>query len=116
MISAAKWAGCSASQITGPELRVCAVSLERTCAAMGVDNASLMAADLRIPPAWGLAVQQLPAGFEALKFTSRFRDQPRLAPFDRGGLPARLEVRQLGPLIELDAAVDWMDVRMVALV
>jgi len=116
VISAAKWAGCQASQITVPELRVCAVSLERTREAMGVDKASLMAADLRIPQAWRLAVQRHPAGFEALKFTSRFLDQPCLALFDRGGLPARLRVRALGALSDLEAAVDWLDERKVALV
>lgn len=115
-ISAAKWAGCDASQITVPELRVCAVNSERTREAMGVDKASLMAADLRIPQAWGLAVQQHPAGFEALKFTSRFLDQPCLALFDRGDLAARLRVKRLGPLSELDAAVDWLDERKAALV
>ena len=51
------------SQIVVPELKVCAVSLERTRDAMGVDKASLLAADLTIPQAWGLAVQGHPGGF-----------------------------------------------------
>ena len=116
VISAAKWTGCGASRITVPELRVCAVTSERMREAMGVDKASLLAADLRISQAWGLAVQQHPAGFEALKFSSRFLDQPCLALFDRGGLPARLRVRALGALSDLEAAVDWLDERKVALV
>jgi hypothetical protein len=116
VISAAKWAGCGASQVTVPELRVCAVTLERTRDAMNVDKASLMAADLRVPQAWGPAVQQHPAAFEALKFSSRFLDQPCLVLFDRGGLPARLRVQALGVLSDLEAAVDWLDERKVALV
>ena len=80
VISAARWSGACLSQITVPELRVCAVSLELTRAAMGVDKASLLAADLAVPQAWGLAVQKHPAGFEALKYSSRFLDQALPGP------------------------------------
>jgi hypothetical protein len=116
VISAGKWSGCCLSQIVVPELKVCAVSLERTRDAMSVDKASLMAADLSIPQAWGLAVQQHPAAFEALKYSSRFLDQPCLALFDRGGLPAKLRVKGLGALSDSDAAVGWLDERKAALV
>lgn len=115
VISAAKWSGCCLSQIVVPELKVCAVSLERTRDAMGVDKASLMAADLSIPQDWGLAVQEHPAAFEAIKYSSRFLDQPCLAVFDRGGLPAKLQVHGLGALSSLDAAVAWLDERKAAL-
>ncbi|MBM3882245.1 MAG: RES domain-containing protein [Verrucomicrobia bacterium] len=115
-ISAAKWAARCVSQIAVPELRVCAVNLERTRGAMGVEKASLMAADLSIPQAWGLAVQEHPAAFEAIKYSSRFLDQPCLVLFDRGGLPARLQVKPMGSLSDLDAAVDWLDERKAALV
>ena len=115
-ISAGKWNGCRLSQMVIPQLKVCAVSLEPTRDAMGVDKASLLAADLSIPQAWGLAVQQHPATFDALKYSSRFIDQPCLALFDRGGMSARLRARLLGPLNRLDAAVDWLDERKAALV
>ncbi len=115
-IAASKWAGRSVSQIRVPELRVCAVSLERTREAMGVDKASLLAGDLTIPQEWGLAVQRHPMAFQALKYTSRFVDQPCLALFDRAGLQARLEVKLLGGLESLDAAVDWLHERKAALV
>jgi len=115
-ISAGKWRGCCLSQIVVPELKACAVSLERTRDAMSVDKASLLAADLTIPQAWALAVQGHPAGFEAIKYSSRFLDQPCLALFDRGGLQAKLRAKALGALINLDAAVDWLDERKAALV
>lgn len=115
-ISTGRWRGCSLSQIVVPELKVCAVSLERTRDAMSVDKASLLAADLTVPQAWCLAVQGHPAGFEAIKYSSRFLDQPCLALFDRGGLQARLRVKALGALSSLDAAVDWLDERKAALV
>jgi hypothetical protein len=82
---------------------------------MSVDKASILAADLTIPQAWGLAVQRHPAGFEAIKYTSRFLDQPCLALFDRGGLQSKLRVKALGALNKLDAAVDWLDERKAAL-
>ena len=116
VISAAKWGGCSLSQILAPELKVCAVSLERTRGAMSVDKASLMAADLSVPQAWALAVQEHPAAFEAIKYSSRFLDQTCLAIFDRGGLHAKLQVKKLGALSNLNAAVDWLDERKAALV
>jgi hypothetical protein len=116
-IASGKWQGCCVSQIIVPELtKVCAVSLEKTRDAMSVDKASLLAADLSLPQAWGLAIQGHPAGFEAIKYTSRFLDQPCLALFDRGGLPSRLEVKMLGTLSDLDAAVTWLDERDAALV
>lgn len=116
MISAGKWNGCSLSRISIPQVRACAVSLESTRNVMGVDKASLLAADLNVPQAWGLAVQQHPAGFEALKYSSRFIDQPCLALFDRGGMAARLQESLLGELEALDEAVDWLEEHEVALV
>jgi hypothetical protein len=116
VISAAKWAGYCVSKIVVPELKVCGVNLERTRDAMSVDKASLMAADLSILQAWGLAVQEHPGGFEAIKYSSRFLDQPCLALFDRGGIEARLQATILESLSNLDAAVDWLDERKAALV
>ena len=115
-VSLAKWSGYCVSQIVVPELKVCAVNLERTRDAMSVDKASLMATDFSVPQEWGLAVQQHPAAFEAIKYSSRFLDQPCLALFDRGGLQAKLQVKALGPLNLLEAAVDWLDERKAALV
>jgi len=116
VISAAKWNGCSLSQVGVPQLKACAISLEATRNSMGVDKASLLAADISVPQAWGLAVQQHPAAFDALKYSSRFIDQPCLALFDRGGMAAQLKETLVGPLNSLDAAVNWLDERKVELV
>lgn len=83
---------------------------------MNVDKASLMAADLSIPQAWSLAVQRHPAVFEAIKYSSRFLDQPCLALFERGDLQSRIQVEPLGALSDLDSAVEWLDEREAALV
>lgn len=116
VISAARWHGCSISRILVPPLKVCAVNLEPTRHALGVDKASLMAADISIPQQWGLAVQQHPIRFGGLKYSSRFVNQPCLALFDRGGMAARLQVTLLGELSGLDAAVNWLDEHEAALV
>lgn len=116
VISCAKWQGCGLSRVIVPELRVCALTLERTRDAMSVDRASLMAADLTFPQSWGLAVQHHPAEFQAIKYSSRFLDQTCLALFDRRGLSAKLRVQNLGSLSNLDAAAVWLDERKAALV
>ena len=116
VISADKWNGCSLSRIAVPQLGVCAVSQQPTRDAMGVDKASLLATDLSVPQVWGLAVQQHPAAFDAINYSSRFIDQPCLALFDRGGMAAQLRETLLGSLNSLDAAVDWLDQRKAALV
>jgi hypothetical protein len=115
-ISAAKWNGSRLSRIVTPPLKVCAVSQEATREAMGVDKASLLATDLGVPQAWGLAVQRHPSGFEGIKYWSRFVEQPCLALFERGGMAARLEETLLGPLNDLDGAAEWLDERKAALV
>jgi hypothetical protein len=116
VISASKWNGCSLSRIEVPSLRVCVVSHEPTRNALGVDKASLLATDLGVPQAWGLAIQRHPAAFEAIKYSSRFIDQPCLAVFERGGMADQLGETLLGPLNDLDAAVDWLDDHNAALV
>ena len=115
-IAAAKWAVRCVSRITVPELRVCALSLEKTRDTMSVDKPSLLTPDLAVPQEWGLAIQQHAAAFQAIKYTSRFVDQPCLALFDRDDLRARLKVQLLGNLDDLDTAVDWLHERKAALV
>lgn len=115
-ISSARWNGYRISQIVVPAVNLCATTLERTRDAMNVDKASLMAADLSIPQGWSLAIQSHPAGFDGIKYSSRFLDQPCLALFERGDLQSRLQVESLGALNDLDSAVDWLEERDAALV
>lgn len=115
-IAISRWTGRCVSQVTVPELKVCAASTARTREAMAVDKSSLMDDDIGIPQEWGLALQKHPAGFEAIKYTSRFADQPCLALFERGGLKSKLKVKMLGDLENLDAAVNWLHERKAALV
>lgn len=54
-------------------------------------------------------------GFEAIKYTGRFVDQPCLALFGRGDVTARLKVKWLGALADLEAAADWLHIPRAAL-
>lgn len=115
-IAKSRWEGRGLSEVTLPGLKVCALSTEKTRSAMGVEKGSLLAADLDVPQAWGLAVQQHTTGFEAIKYTSRFVDQPCLALFGSPGLASRLGEQKIGALSDLDAAVDWLHAENAALV
>jgi len=115
-IAGSKWRERCVSRITIPELKVCAMTTEKTREAMGVEKGSLLTADFSVTQEWGLAVQQHPAGFQAIKYASRFVDRPCLALFDRGALRSRLQVKSLGSLEDLDDAVDWLHERKAALV
>lgn len=115
-IAKSRWEGRSLSEVVVPAIKVCAVSTEKTRSVMAVEKGSLLAADLDIPQAWGLAIQQHPAGFEAIKYTSRFVDQPCLALFGHPGLQPKLREKKLGALSDLDEAVNWLHEQDAALV
>ena len=115
-ISSSHWGGFAISKVTLPALRVCAVSQQRTRSAMGVEKSALLAADLSVPQAWGRAVQQHRAEFQALQYTSRFDDKPCLALFDRDNLADLIETKRVGSLHEADDAVGWLMENRVALV
>lgn len=116
LIPAGKWTGCSLSRIEVPQLNVCALGRIQTLDAMSLEKGSWLAAELGVPQAWALAIQMHPAGFEAIKYNSRFIDQPCLALFDRSGMAGRLKETLLGPLDDLDPAVDWLEDRRASLV
>lgn len=116
VISSGKWNACTLSQIVVPQLKLCALTQAATRDAMGVDKASLIATDLNIPQAWGLALQKHPSAFEAIKDWSRFNNVPCLVLLDRGGMASRLQAKSLGDLNTVDAAADWLDQRKAALV
>ena len=116
VLSKVKWDGCSLSKIEVAQLRVCSVSDGRTREAMRVDVSAVYNADLQTPQSWSLAIQRHPSGFEAIRYLSRFSDEPCLAVFDRSGIQDRLKETPMGSLNELDEAVQWLTERGAALV
>lgn len=115
-IARSRWEHSQFSEVAVPELKLCAVSTERTRSRMSVDKGNLLAADLSIPQTWGLAIQQHPAEFDAIHYTSRFVDQPCLALFGRPELQQSLKVTKVGALDDLDEAVDWLNKQQATLV
>jgi len=116
VISRVKWDGCSLSRIEVAQLRVCSMGDGRTREAMRVDVSAVYDADLQVPQSWSLAIQRHPSGFEAIRYLSRFSDEPCLAVFDRSGIQDRLKETPMGSLNELDEAVQWLTERGAALV
>lgn len=116
VISRVKWDGCSLSRIEVAQLRVCSLGDGRTREAMRVDVSAVYDEDLQIPQSWSLAIQRHPSGFEAIRYLSRFSDEPCLAVFDRSGIQDRLKETPMGSLNELDEAVQWLTERGAALV
>jgi len=108
------WSAHSISAIRVPDLHVCDLSNARTLSAMMVDLSSLMHNDVTTPQEWGLAIQQHPNGFQAIKFRSRFNGKACLALFQRDGLERRLRASQLGALSNNDMAADWLDKHKVS--
>ena len=116
VISRVKWDGCSLSRIEVAQLRVCSMGDGKTREAMRVDVSAVYNADLQTPQSWSLAIQRHPSGFEAIRYLSRFSDEPCLAVFDRSGIQDRLKETPMGSLNELDEAVQWLTERGAALV
>lgn len=110
------WAKTVLTEISVPGLRTCDLTKERTRSAMTVDMTALTSHELSVPQAWGLAIQRHPAGFQAIKYASRFNDRACLALFGTGNLPEQLKEKRVGPLTEIDEAEDWLEEHKVCLV
>ena len=111
-----QWAASILTEIRVGELSVCDLADARVRAAMMVDVAALTSNDFAVTHAWGLAIQRHPAGFQAIKYVSRFIRRPCLALFDRDNAKARLTARRVGNLAESEVTTDWLTRYTVSLV
>jgi hypothetical protein len=107
-IAQSLWRAHSVSTIRVPEIHVCDLTNARTLSGLMVDLGALAHHDLRTPQEWGLAIQQHPANFQAIKFKSRFNHKICLALFRRDGIEKRLKETFVQPLPANDAAADWL--------
>lgn len=115
-IALSRWGCYSLSAIKVPKVNLCALDTEQTRSAAGVDKGSLLAANLHIPQAWGLAIQKHPAGFQGIQYTSRFSDHTCLALFELPEIVRGLKSKSLGPVGNHKTAIDWLDHQKVVLV
>lgn len=109
-------AGFVLSRFEVPTLAVCDLTSTRVRNALAVDRATLMHPDLEVTQAWGLALQNHPAGFAGLRYTSRFLDRPCLALFAArtGGAMPRSVTE--GGVLDLPATTEWIERQRVRLV
>src|SRR4051794_5267973 len=114
-IAQSLWDAHCISMVRVPELRIWDLTRAKTLSALRVDLSSLMHHDLSSPQRWGLAIQEHPANFGAIKYKSRFNGKACLALIRRAEIEARLRPRILGRLSRNDAAADWLDRRRVVL-
>lgn len=109
------WSIHSTSLVRVPELHVCDLSSARTLSAAMVDLGALMRNEVATPQEWGLAIQNHPVSFQAIKFKSRFNGKACLALFQRDDVEKRLKETLLDSLPDNDTAADWLDKHKVGL-
>jgi hypothetical protein len=114
-ISQSLWNANSVSAVQVPEIYVCDLTNARTLTSLMVDLSALMHTTIAAPQEWGLAIQQHPASFQAIKFKSRFNGKACLALFRRDGIEGRLREKHGGTLDDNDGAVDWLDKHQISL-
>jgi len=102
------WQTHSVSAIHVPAILLCDLTNAKTLSALRVDLSALMHNDLKIPQLWGLAIQQHPANFQAIKFKSRFNGKMCLALFNRDNLAKRLKDSAIVSLLNSGDAADWL--------
>jgi hypothetical protein len=111
----AVWKAQCMSAICLPKLRVCNLTEAHTLSALNVDLSALTNNNLKVPQAWGLAIQRHPANFDAIQFKSRFNDWFCLAVFNRDDMEKQVGERRLESLVEHGPAVDWLHDHRVSL-
>jgi hypothetical protein len=109
-----KWMSYQVSSLQLPPVSVCDLCDLHTLTTLGVDNASLMAADLQFRQAWALAIMNHSANVDGIQYQGRFNEDNCLALFDRRNIT--ILTTPLGSLSALPEANDFLDKFEVSLV
>lgn len=116
-ISASRWQNTLIARIrSDASLRICDLTDEKCRLRLGADLSALMSADLHVPHAWGLAIQNHPAAVDGIRYLSRFDSRPCLVLFERPWMAGRLEASSLGSLHESAEALHFLIDRSVSLI
>ena len=107
-LSVSLWRANPVSAIKVPALEACDLTQATTLSALRVDLSSLMHHDLATPQQWGLAIQEHPGAFRAIRYASRFNGRPCLALFQRDAIERHLSQTRDETLVASDAAADWL--------
>lgn len=116
-ISARRWENSHLSRIrSDATFRICDLTNENTRLQLGTDLSALMSTDLRVPHAWGLAIQNHPAVIDGIRYLSRFDSLPCLVLFERPWMAGRLEAISLGTLHESAEANTFLTEHAISLI
>lgn len=115
-VSLAVWTTQVVSRVDVPPLRLCDLTDELTRSRAKVDLGALNHPDLSVPQAWGLAIQRHPAGFDGLRYRSRFDHQPCIALFGWDRLRTRVAETRVTDLVDSPDAEEFLTRHQVALV
>jgi hypothetical protein len=108
-IRAWKWMSYRVSELQFPSVSVCDLSDTHARTALGVDIASLMAAEVEIPQKWALAVMNHQSKADGITYQSRFTSRKCLALFNRRDLRRTIQMNLLGALSSLLEANRFLD-------
>ncbi len=115
-VSLKLWTTRSISQVDTPELRLCDLTEETAASRAKVDLSALTSTDLSVPQEWGLRIQEHPAGFDGLRYLSRFDKRPCVALFERAGMAAKLNETPIGDLPDSPDGDDFLTKHRIALI
>jgi RES domain len=104
-----RWMSYRVSEVNIPAVSVCDFCNAHTRTVLGVDIASLMAAELEIPQKWALAVMNHSAMLDGIQYQSRFTPKKCLALFDRRNIEPIIVTSLLGELSILAEADKFLD-------
>ena len=115
-VSLKLWTSRTLSRIKVPKLKLCDLTDVTTAGRAKVDLSALTHAELSVPQEWGLQIQQHPAGFDGLRYLSRFDGQPCLALFARPGIVKRLRETLIANLVDSPEADAFLHTHRIALI
>ena len=107
------WENGAVSEVSVPPLVICDLTSDRTRTLLGIDLSTVMYPSLKVPQAWGKALQEHPAKPAGLRYSSRFSARPCLCLFE--GATVALQDKKLGPLPQIKAANDFLETHRIAL-
>lgn len=115
-VSLKLWTTRTLSRVKIPDLKLCDLTDATTAGRAKVDLSALTNAELSVPQEWGLQIQQHPAGFDGLRYLSRFDGQPCVALFGRPGITKRMTEKFVANLVDSPEGDALLNAQRIALV
>ena len=110
------WAKRMSQIASSAPLRISDLTILLIRRLLGLDLSVLKHAELDVPQAWGLAIQNYPNAVDGLCYSSRCTGNPCTVFFKRPGFAAQFQETPVSLLAGLDTADDFLDANAIALV